>query len=156
MGFEDDIDNIFDKVFGLFGVGLSVSIVMSVITFLLSFGIITAVIVMLIKSWKKNNNSPRLSVAATIVSKRERISHSHHHRHNYANAGNMNDVNSYNNSYYHSCDTGTSTFYYVTFQLESGDRVELCVPVYEFGLLIEGDRGKLTFQGTRYLSFERD
>lgn len=154
MGFEDDIDNIFDKVFGLFGVGLSVSVVISVITFLLSFGIITAVIVMLIKSWKKNNNSPRLTVTATIVSKRERISRSHHH-YNYANAGNMNDVNGYNNSYYHSCNTGDSTFYYVTFQFESGDRVELCVPVYEFGLLIEGDRGKLTFQGTRYLSFER-
>ena len=25
----------------------------------------------------------------------------------------------------------------------------------EYGLLAEGDRGKLTFQGTRYLGFER-
>lgn len=26
---------------------------------------------------------------------------------------------------------------------------------YEFGMLVEGDRGKLSFQGTRYLGFER-
>ena len=26
---------------------------------------------------------------------------------------------------------------------------------HEFGMLVEGDRGKLTFQGTRYLGFER-
>ena len=26
---------------------------------------------------------------------------------------------------------------------------------YEYGMIVEGDRGRLTFQGTRYLSFER-
>lgn len=33
--------------------------------------------------------------------------------------------------------------------------MELRVPSHEFGLLVEGDAGKLTFQGTRYISFER-
>ena len=33
--------------------------------------------------------------------------------------------------------------------------MELHVAGHEFGMLIEGDRGMLTFQGTRYLSFER-
>lgn len=41
--------------------------------------------------------------------------------------------------------------YYATFQVESGDRMELSVSGTEYGLLAEGDMGKLTFQGTRYL-----
>ena len=36
-----------------------------------------------------------------------------------------------------------------------GDRLELRLPGREYGLLTEGDTGLLTFQGTRYLSFER-
>ena len=51
--------------------------------------------------------------------------------------------------------THTSTRYYVTFQVESGDRMEFSVSGPEYGMLAEGDRGKLTFQGTRYLSFEQ-
>jgi len=43
----------------------------------------------------------------------------------------------------------------VTFLVESGDRIELCVSGTEYGMLVEGDTGRLTFQGTRYLSFER-
>ena len=49
----------------------------------------------------------------------------------------------------------TSTTYYATFQVQSGDRMELPVPATEYGLLIEGDEGDLTFQGTRFLSFDR-
>ena len=49
----------------------------------------------------------------------------------------------------------TSTTYYVTFQVESGDRMELHLSGCEFGMLAEGDKGKLSFQGTRYLGFER-
>jgi hypothetical protein len=33
--------------------------------------------------------------------------------------------------------------------------MELSVPSSEFGLLIVGDEGVLSFQGTRYLGFER-
>lgn len=47
------------------------------------------------------------------------------------------------------------TTYYVTFQVESGDRMELCLSGEEYGMLVEGDRGNLTFQGTRYVGFER-
>ena len=47
-------------------------------------------------------------------------------------------------------------FFYVTFEVESGDRMELSVVGSEFGLLVEGDKGRLTFQGTRYLGFERE
>ena len=45
---------------------------------------------------------------------------------------------------------------FVTFQIESGDRMELNVAGHAFGMLIEGDRGNLIFQGTRYLGFKRE
>jgi hypothetical protein len=44
---------------------------------------------------------------------------------------------------------------YVTFEVESGDRMEFHVAGHEYGMLIEGDTGNLTFQGTRYLGFDR-
>lgn len=37
----------------------------------------------------------------------------------------------------------------------SGDRMEFSVSGQEYGLLAEGDTGQLTFQGTRFLGFER-
>lgn len=82
--------------------------------------------------------SPRLTVDATIVAKRMDVTHHHH-----ANPG---------NAAHHS---SSSTCYYVTFQVESGDRMELQVKGNEYGMLVEGDYGKLSFQGTRYLGFER-
>ncbi|MDO4387334.1 MAG: DUF2500 domain-containing protein [Clostridia bacterium] len=47
------------------------------------------------------------------------------------------------------------TNYYVTFEVESGDRMELSLHGDDFGLLAEGDAGELTFQGKKFLSFER-
>lgn len=95
-----------------------------------------------IRQWHNNNNSPRLIVDATVVAKRTNVSHTHH-----ANAGDATGAHGYH--------TTSSTTYYVTFQVESGDRMELSVSGYEYGMLVEGDFGKLTFQGTRYLGFER-
>ncbi|MFD1780986.1 DUF2500 domain-containing protein [Fredinandcohnia salidurans] len=92
-----------------------------------------------INQWKKNEDSPRLSVPAIVKSKRTHVSrHTHHqtepHHHNHVTS---------------------STSYYVTFEFESGDRSEFTVSGGEYGQLAEGDMGKLTFQGTRYLGFER-
>ena len=42
----------------------------------------------------------------------------------------------------------------MTFQVESGDRMELRVSRSEYGLLAERNQGNLSFQGTRYLGFE--
>ncbi len=107
------------------------------IVFFLILGIIIYTLIMNAKRWHKNNNSPRLTVDATVVTKRMSTSRHTHH--------NMN----------HSSHTTYSDYYYVTFQFESGDRLELGVDGQDFGLLVEGDFGKLTFQGTRFLSFER-
>lgn len=125
-----------------FDFAFSVFPVMFSIVFLLVIGVFIVTFVKSIAEWNKNNNSPRLTVDASVVAKRTHVSH---HRH--ANAGDMSGAHGYH--------TSTSTRYYVTFQVESGDRMELSMSGNEFGLLIEGDQGKLTFQGTRYLGFER-
>ena len=96
-----------------------------------------------ISTWNKNNHSPRLTVPATVVAKRTDVSHS-----SSANAGDVSGAHGY--------DTSTFTSYYVTFQVESGDRMELEVDGSDYGMLVEGDIGKLSFQGTRYLGFERN
>lgn len=48
-----------------------------------------------------------------------------------------------------------STRWFVTFRLDSGEELELQVPGDACAELSEGDRGMLTFQGTRFLCFER-
>lgn len=121
-----------------FGPGFDVFGIMFTLVFVLVIGVFIVVAVKGISQWNKNNRSPRLTVPATIVSKRANVSH---HHHNHTGTG-----------MHH---TTTSTTYYVTFQVESGDRIELHVAGNEYGMLIEGDHGKLTFQGTRYLGFER-
>ena len=120
MGFGFDfMFNVFPVFFGLFFV-----------VFLVVF---ITVAVKGLSQWNKNNHSPKLSVAARVVAKREEISH-HTDDHNM-----------------HS----TYTHYYATFEVESGDRMEFELRGSDYGLLAEGDLGKLTFQGTRYLGFER-
>ena len=51
--------------------------------------------------------------------------------------------------------SSSSTTYYATFEVNSGDRMEFKINDTEYGMLVENDVGNLTFQGTRYLGFER-
>ena len=104
------------------------------ILFLVVLGMILYTIIGNIRTWNKNNHSPRLTVPATVVAKRTEVSR--HHT---------------DNTMAH-----TFTTYYVTFQVESGDRIELLGSGTEYGMLAEGDSGELTFQGTRYLNFRRE
>lgn len=109
--------------------------IMFFLMFSLVIGMFILTVIRGISQWNKNNHSPRLTVEATVVAKREEVTY---HQHNTGN---------------HTMHL--STWYYVTFQVESGDRMELGVGGYEYGMLVEGDLGRLTFQGTRYISFER-
>ena len=108
------------------------------IMFSIVIGMFIFSFVRIISQWKKNNNSPRLTVEATVVDKRKDISYHHHHA-----GGTM-----------HTTHT-SSTSYLVTFQVESGDRMVFRVSRDEYGIILEGDTGRLTFQGTRYISFQR-
>jgi len=108
--------------------------IMFYIVFFLVIGVFVFVFVKGMGEWLKNNNSPRLTVPVRVVDKRGHSS----------------------GGYNHTTHTHSShTSYYVTFEVESGDRMELRVPSSEFGLIVVGDEGTLSFQGTRFLGFER-
>jgi Protein of unknown function (DUF2500) len=101
------------------------------VIFVLVIGIFLFAIVKGISQWSHNNKQPQLTVPADVKTKRSRVS------------GGAND-------------TSAHTTYFVTFEVESGDRMEFQVKPQDYGLLVEGDKGHLTFQGTRYKGFERN
>ncbi|WP_407271731.1 DUF2500 domain-containing protein [Radiobacillus sp. PE A8.2] len=107
------------------------------IIFVIVIGMILFTVVKGITEWSKNNQSPRLAVPAQVKSKRTHVSRRMHS----------------NNDHMHS---GSRTSYYVTFEFDSGDRSEFSMSGSDYGQLAEGDFGTLTFQGTRYLGFERN
>lgn len=120
-----------------FGFGFHAFEGMFTLVFVLVIGLFIYAVVQAIARKQKNDASPRLTVLARVVSRRQEVTH---------HARNMND------GVYH---TSSTTRYFVTFQVESGDRMELIVDGPDYGMLVEGDIGKLSFQGTRYLGFER-
>ncbi len=97
--------------------------------FLLVFGTILTTIFRNVRQWRKDNASPVLTVPAKVTGKRTQVS------------GGRN--------------TMAATRYYATFEVESGDRMELTMTGEQYALLAEEDLGRLTFQGSRYLGFER-
>lgn len=107
------------------------------IVFIFVFGMIIFTFVKGIGEWSSNNKQPVISVVAKVVGKRGHTSSNNHH---------------HDNNHVHS---SSSTSYYATLEVESGDRMEFHISAKEFGMIAEGDIGKLTFQGTRYHSFER-
>ena len=114
-----------------FDVTFSIMRIMVPVMFVLVFGIIIVTMVRGVGEWNKNNQSPKLTVPVTVVAKRSDVHRGIETMH-------------------------TFTSYYVTFQVESGDRIEFLVSGTEYGMLAEGDSGELTFQGTRYLNFQRN
>lgn len=108
------------------GLGFSIMQIIVPIMFVLVFAIIIVTLIRGIGEWNKNNHSPRLTVPATVVSRHTAVSHHHH-----------------GNEMHH---THTSTSYYATFQVESGDRMEFAVSGMEYGMLAEGDAGDHSLQ----------
>lgn len=97
--------------------------------FLLVFGVILTTLLRNVRQWRRDNASPVLTVPAKITGKRTAVS------------GGRNAM--------------ATTRYYATFEVESGDRMELAMTGEQYALLAEDDLGRLTFQGSRYLGFER-
>ena len=120
--------------FGFFGVLFT--IVFVIVTAGIIFSIIKG-----IGEWNSNNHSPKLTVDATCAAKRTNVTH-----HNEPVAGDITGAHGYTSS--------SDTSYDATFEVESGDRMEFHITGIEYGKLREGDIGKLSFQGTRYLTFE--
>lgn len=113
-------------MYGLFGIMDVLFPILFIGMFGLVFGLMVSTLTKNRKQERKNDASPRLTSEATVVTKRTQVRGDHAH-----------------------------TTYFATFQFESGDRMELQIPHDQFGYLVEGDTGKLSFQGTRFLGFER-
>jgi hypothetical protein len=95
--------------------------------------VISLIIISIIKGvtqWNNNNHSPIVDVVARVVAKRTAI----------RGGG---ETRAYND-------------YYITFEFNSGDRIEIEVKDVNFGMLVEGDQGMLKFQGTRFINFTRN
>lgn len=106
-----------------------VPIIIAVIGLLVVGGIAIAVVKGL-GQWSRNNASPVETVPATVTGKRTSVS----------GGG----------------ESSASTWYHATFELPTRERRELQVRSADFAQLAEGDRGQLTFQGTRFKGFQRD
>ncbi len=117
---------------------MSIFMILFFLVFILVIGTLIVSFVRGIGQWNKNNHSTVLDVEAVVQTKRTDVSSHMHGSTDHAAA---------HHTY--------STRYYVTFEVASGDRMEFLVPDREYGMLVEGDRGTLCFQGTRYLSFQR-
>ncbi len=129
MGFMMDGFGWFDRLFPII---FTIIFVVILVVFVLAIG-------NGIKTWSRNNKSPILSVEATVVTKRMDVSETIHN-HGDAMTG---------------THFSSSSTYYVTFQVQSGDRIELRVDSSDYGLMVEKDTGVLTFQGSRFIGFER-
>ena len=114
--------------------GFDMFSIMFFIVFALIVGTIIINAIKGISEWSNNNKQPILDINCKVVSKRTSVSHTNSHT-----------------------DTSASshTSYYVTFEFESKDRTEFCVNGKEYGMIAEGDYGKLKFQGPRFLEFNR-
>jgi hypothetical protein len=107
------------------------------IVFILVIGFILFNILKSVVQWHRNNQQPILYVDATIVSKRTHASALGANKHH----GNLRQR--------------SNTSYFATFEFEEGERIELTVSGYDYGMLSEGDKGELSYQGTRYNGFTR-
>lgn len=80
--------------------------------------------------WQSNNQAECLEKQACLVTKRQQVSGGGH-------------------------DTHATTTYYATFEFADKSRLELKVKGQVYGQLAEGDQGKLTYRGTRFIDFQR-
>jgi hypothetical protein len=100
------------------------------IMFVLVIGVFGYIIFNGLHTWVRNNQSEVLSRPCRVVTKRTKV---------WGGVG----------------DSSANTSYYITFEFEDLSRLELPVRGDRYGLIAEGDVGVLTYQGTRFLDFER-
>lgn len=81
------------------------------------FGMFFVILGVIIFHSVKNNKKPKLTVNATVVAKRK--------------IGRGRSV--------------SDTHYFVTFQVDSGDRIEFLIPSFDYSEFKQDDYGKLTF-----------
>lgn len=121
------------------GIFASIPIIFAII-FLLVIGSIIYQIIASVRESSYNRSQPKVATVARIVSKRVDV------RHHSTPSGNP-DM--------HHHHTSSRSTYYVTFEMDTGDRLELRIPDNQYGYLVEGDQGTLVFQGRKFIQFDR-
>lgn len=128
--FFDEGPGFFSRWSSLFGGAPPVFTFFFTAIVLIFIGFVLYSIIKGVTTYTRNNAAERLTERARILTKRTNVSGG-------------------------SGDSRAFTTYYITFEFEDGHRSEFQVRADEYGLLVEGDEGRLTHQGTRYLGFER-
>lgn len=109
------------------------------ISFIAMFAIVIGFIIIIIARQEiSNKRSPRIITMATISDKKI---DEYHTREPFENSPGMKEE--------------ILQLHYVIFSLEGGDSVKLRVSKLKYDNLKKGTTGKLTFQGEKYISFEK-
>ena len=117
---------------------------MDLIVPILIIAAIAVIILAFFKSMKEindNKKAPLLSVPAKVSGKRTDII-----KRNQPNAGDLSGAHGYT--------VVMNTTYYVSFEIEDGERKEFIVDHSIYNTLLEETKGTLSFKGTKFISFE--
>ncbi|MCR8644359.1 DUF2500 domain-containing protein [Paenibacillus sp. N1-5-1-14] len=122
-----------EEGFGFFNIFGDTPIFIKIVFIIVILGIVTIItagIVIGLRRYLSNNAAELLTRNTKVVDKRSKVSGG-------------------------ARESSASTYYYITFEFEDGSRVELPIRSDRFGMIVVGDRGELTYQGTRFKNFER-
>ncbi len=103
------------------------------ILFIFVFASIFLTLLKVLKQWNINNKQPKISVSAKLITKTTKV------------------IQQKRNNYI----IPSPTSYSLTFEVESGECIELHVDGITYGKFIENEIGILTFQGNRFINFDR-
>ena len=119
--------------FGMIG---GPSIFVQVVKTIIILGFIGAFIYFIVNAvgaagkWSSNNASDLVTRPCKVVAKRSKV---------WGGSG----------------DFSANTDYFITFEFEDRSRLELQIRNEQYGLIVEGDVGEVSYQGTRFKHFER-
>ncbi|NMB29501.1 MAG: DUF2500 domain-containing protein [Clostridiaceae bacterium] len=124
--------------------GMKVIYILFSVMFGLFLLLVITYLVKVIKSRRDDRMAPLLTMDAKVIAKRMQVGHK--------------------GAFLQDMDAASTlrlgrdgyTRYFMTFEAMNGDRLELAVDRKDYGLLIEGDHGALTYKGSRLISFERN
>lgn len=107
------------------------------VSFIAMFCIIIGLsLIIVIRQWWKNRHSPLIVTQATVIDKRIE----EHYIRSKRSAGIV-------------YRTRKLLIYYITFNLEGGENIELRTNEIEYSELQKEDYGKLSFKGSKYMGF---
>lgn len=112
------------------------------IVFIIVIGAFIYTIASAVARFFHNQRSPEIVVMAKVIGKRTQV---HSYRGGSFSQG----------AHHHHSGFNTETRYFVTFETEDFQREEFQVTGKDYGLIKEGDSGRLFYRGTRFLGFER-